>query len=253
MMTINESPLMRITSIHFPTDRPEITAIGFVPSGDPDYAPDDTMYIDLICPGFPLRLVLQGSGHYATEDTYYRFYGGSYFGAVDDLLYLYDSPTTERDDAALLLKPSNTRRITGLNFGATSGSVYISDGPDFATATLAAQSISSWSDTQIDISVVTTGISAGTRVYLWVVNSEGQRNKNGYGFGLPESESPYVFADSVADAIGTYKVYFHFLHTGSGTLPICGGGTFALNGKKETGIGWLSGSYSTSGLFSFSG
>lgn len=67
--------------------------------------------------------------------------------------------------------------LDGFGFEATQGTglVEIGDNANYATATKVAQTINSWSDTQIDFDPVFTGFSDGV-LYLFVTNDNGDRS-----------------------------------------------------------------------------
>lgn len=72
--------------------------------------------------------------------------------------------------------------ITGTAFGASQGSgkVYLSPTNNVADGSRVEQTVTSWSDTSIQITAVKGGLSFDTTLYLFVVNNGGSSNSPGY-------------------------------------------------------------------------
>lgn len=87
--------------------------------------------------------------------------------------------------------------ITGTNFGSSqgAGNVKISPSNSVGDGGAVTQTVTSWSDTSIQITVVRGGLSLDTNAYLFVTNNSG--NSNASGMVVQIQARPYVREDLI--------------------------------------------------------
>lgn len=234
-MAIRLDPFQRIVEVGWPSAKPVITSVEYL--GDPENG-----YFDWTCPDGNDRYVLNG-GYYVARSFIsgagqgVRWFGAAFLWPLGRNLTLVQPAGVLRSEDALYIADGAKRRISGVDFGADEGEVYLSDDQDWETGTRVQQTVDAWGDGQIDIDVARGALDEGT-VYLWVVTSGGKRSAP-FGSAVDVTERLYIYDE--ADASSTLQVVVNFLHTGTETRNICGGGTFAVLDKRETAAYYTSG------------
>jgi hypothetical protein len=70
--------------------------------------------------------------------------------------------------------------ITGTNFGAVEGDVYVSPTDNVADAAKVTQTVTAWADTSITFTAVRSTLATGSTLYLFVVPDTNDENADGY-------------------------------------------------------------------------
>jgi hypothetical protein len=79
-----------------------------------------------------------------------------------------------------LYRAGDSVTITGTNFGAVEGDVYVSPTDDVTNAAKVAQTVTSWADTSITFTAVRSTLATGSTLYLFVVPDTNDENADGY-------------------------------------------------------------------------
>jgi hypothetical protein len=116
--------------------------------------------------------------------------------------------------------------VTGTNFGSAQGSgkVYLSPTDDVDDGDRVEQTVTSWSDTSIQFTVVKGSLDLDTGLYLFVVNDGGSSNAVGHAVEI--ASRPYVRESlidetgaAVASVTGITMVIYHALPTTASPNP----------------------------------
>jgi adhesin HecA-like repeat protein len=98
---------------------------------------------------------------------------------------LLDNPAgtltaTITDAGDELYRTGDSVTITGTNFGAVEGDVYVSPTDDVTNASKVAQAVTVWADTSITFDAVRSTLATGSTLYLFVVPDTNDENADGY-------------------------------------------------------------------------
>jgi hypothetical protein len=79
-----------------------------------------------------------------------------------------------------LYRADDSVTITGTNFGAVEGDVYVSPTDNVADAAKVTQTVTAWADTSITFTAVRSTLATGSTLYLFVVPDTNDPNADGY-------------------------------------------------------------------------
>ena len=94
--------------------------------------------------------------------------------------------------------------VAGTTYEAAQGTgkVEISDNATYGSGNVVAQTVTSWSDTAIDITVVLGAMAPGTPRYVWVTNDSAERNATGFQVHVHRAHAFQVSASAHIAASG---------------------------------------------------